>query len=80
MQPWFEKSRIEYDTDANENKCVNIFSFCGESKNRLINVKNQEIIDRGVKQLLFFVKNEVEFRRQYMIGLDLWNYDIYWYN
>ena len=29
VQPWFEKNRTEYDTDANENKCFNIFPFCG---------------------------------------------------
>ena len=39
MQPWFDKSRIEYDTDANPNKCYNMFPFCGDSKNKLINVK-----------------------------------------
>ena len=80
MQPWFEKSRTEYDSDANSNKCFNMFPFCGESKNQLINFKKQEIIDRGVFQLLYFVKNEIQFRIQYMIGLDIWHYDKYWAN
>ena len=57
-----------------------MFPFCGKSKNLLIDVKKDEIIDRGVKELLYFATNEIDWRKQYMIGLDVWNYNKYWIN
>ena len=63
MQPWFDESRVDYDTDSLVNSCYNLVPFCRKSKNKLIDPNKIEIIDRGIKELLYFPQNEIEFRR-----------------
>lgn len=68
--------------EAYKNGCYNILPdfICGPKKNRLLDPYKPEAIVRGPSRVLYFPESEIHIRRSYAIGLDVWNYDLYWKN
>lgn len=44
----------------------------------MVDNMNSEIIDRTINQIMYNPNGEMSQRRQYMITLDVWNFNIFW--
>ena len=72
----------KYDAEAFRNGCFNILPdyFCGKAQNNAMNPKKSEIINRGPDYVLYFPQSEKQFRRSYVVAIDVWNLDLFWQN
>lgn len=84
--PLFNDSRAkEYDTDVYRDQCFNALrafdtDVCGQRKNNYLNENSTQILIRGTSSLWYYPENEISFRAEYSVVVDVWNYNIYWRN
>lgn len=71
----FNATRDVYDTGAYKNEYLNIIPFVGDEVNNLVTRTEYEAIDRGVTRIVYDPSYEIVRRKQYIVMVDVWNYD-----
>ena len=79
--PLFTDGKAEkIDIDAQIDDCFGIFgeNVCGKTTNKLINQKNDQINLRGIQGLWYSPQNEVLFRKEYLVIVETWDFNLFW--
>ena len=69
-----------YDPESFKGPLNLPFAIWGNLINNITNQSNSQMIARGVERVKFYPQSEIIPHRQYVVALDVWNYDYGWKN
>ena len=73
-------SEGHFDPDSFKGPLNLPFALFGEITNNLTDTRNSQMFVRGIDRVRYYPQSEVFPRRQYVIALDIWNFDYGWQN